>query len=194
MSWLINGSRSDVLLGLSDTGMPICQGRGQHEPQPDDLDSDGRAADPRLLRRLRQASCGWTVSASSEAGLQLAGEPEQLLKRAKDDPRRTHGMVRFYEQNPDMAVFVMLVPHSSFAYIRRMLEMVMTSADLHYGFKIELPGIRQVSSQLPRPSWAEFIQGKPIYFSKFSCSLMASEGSVATDAAGWPLSTHGSAP
>src|SRR5277367_899620 len=114
MLWLISGDRNGVVLGVSDTGMPICHGRGSHEPKPPELDHA-------LLGRIRAAPCGWRLTASSDCELHKDGDGDGLFKRVQGSPAGAHGMVRFHEQPADRVAFVMVVPDATLAHICRVL-------------------------------------------------------------------------
>lgn len=171
MVWSITGNRSGLVLGVSDTGSPVCHGQGFHEPVPDGLNDFGGNIDRTLLRRIRAAECSWALYPSSESELHIDGGGDGLFARVQESPDVSHGMFRFYEHSSDSVTCVLVVPKETFSHIRRMLELELLSDSLEYVVVVEFIGFRVPHAQTETPTWQDFIEGQPLFFRKVSFSV-----------------------
>jgi hypothetical protein len=124
MGWFITGNRKGLVLGVSDTGLPICHGSGAHDPKSPGLNDFGGNIDHTLLQRIQQAECGWTIVISSESELHIDGNGEGLFAQVQQSPEKSHGMIKFYAHSPDVVAFMVVVPQSAFVHIRQLFELV----------------------------------------------------------------------
>lgn len=171
MVWFITGNRSDLVLAVSDSGVPICHGQGKHQPQPTGIDDFGGNIDRALLKRIQAAECGWTIALPTDAEVNIDGLGEGLFDRAEKSPGASHGMIKFYAHSPDAVTFVLVAPEGMFAQIRRLLELVLLSDSLEYIIAAEFHGFRVPHAQTATPTWQEFIEGKPLFFGELSFSV-----------------------
>jgi hypothetical protein len=168
MVWFITGNRSDLVLAVSDSGAPICHGQGKHEPRPTGVDDFGSNIDRALLTRIQAAECGWTIALPTDAEVNIDGLGEGLFDRAQKSPGESHGMIKFYAHSPDAVTFVLVAPEGTFSQFRRLLELVLLSDSLEYIITAEFGGFRVPHAQTATPTWQEFIDGKPLFFSQLS--------------------------
>lgn len=175
MVWSISGNRSGLILGVSDAGSPGCHGRGNHEPVPVGLNDFGGNIDHALLRRISAAECSWSLCSSSESELHIDGGGDGLFARVQESPTTTHGMFKFYEHSSDAVMCSIVVPEITFFHIHRLLEMVMRSDALEFVIVADFLGFRVPHAQTETPTWQEFIEGRPLFFTKVSFSVRASD-------------------
>ena len=175
MVWSITGKRSGLVLGVSDTGCPGCHGRGNHEPVPLGLNDFGGNIDHALLRRIRAAECSWSLFPSSESELHIDGGGDGLFARVQEAPKTSHGMFKFYEHSPDAVTCSVVVPETTFFHIHRLLEKVMLSDALEFVIVAEFLGFRVPHAKTETPTWQEFIEGRPLFFTEASFSVRASD-------------------
>ena len=172
MSWSITGGRVGTVLAVSDSGLPICHGEGQHEPRPPGLNDYGGNINRAFLSRIQKSRCAWTIALPSEAPGHIDGNGQGLLERIQHAPLNAHGMIQFFSA-PDLVVSV--VPERTFAEIRRLLELVLLSESLCYSIAIDFLGFRAPHATTSAPTWEEFISGKPYFFSEISVALSAND-------------------
>ena len=170
MTWLVSGDRVGTVLAVSDSGVPICHGEGQHEPLPPGINDFGGNINRTLLTRLQKAKCAWTVALPSEAPIHVDANGQGLLERVASAPEKSHGMITFFS-DPDLVGIVTVVPETTFVHIRRLLELVLTSESLRYSFAFEFLGFRVPHATTSTPTWEEFIAGKPYFFHEVTVAV-----------------------
>jgi hypothetical protein len=175
MAWLITGKKLGLVLGVSDSGAPICHGQGTHDCIPLGLNDFGGNIDHTLLKRIQEAECGWTIAASTESELHIDGGGEGLFERVQNAPDKSHGMAKFYSHSSDTVAFVIVVPETMFSHVRRLLELVLTSEALQYVIAVEFLGFRVPHAQTATPTWEEFVAGRPLFFNEMSISVRLAE-------------------
>jgi len=175
MVWFVTGSKNNIALGVSESGVPICHGEGKHDPRPPGIDSYGGNIDPVLLKRIQGARCGWTVAATIDSELNIDGGGEGLFARVQESPLKSHGMIKFYDHESDAVTLVAVVPEATFAHVQRLFELVLTSDALVYSIAIEFLGVPVPNAQSLTPTWEEFVAGKPLFFSEVSFSVGAAK-------------------
>lgn len=170
MTWLITGSRIGTILAVSDSGVPICHGEGQHEPLPPGMNDYGGNINRTLLSRLQKAKCAWTVALPNEAPIHVDANGQGLLERVAKAPNKSHGMITF-SSDPDLVGIVTVVPEATFVHIRRLLELVLSSESLRYSFALEFLGFRVPHATTSTPTWEEFFAGKPYFFHEITVAV-----------------------
>lgn len=170
MTWLVSGNRIGTVLAVSDSGVPICHGEGQHEPLPPGMNDFGGNINRTLLTRLQKAKCAWTVALPNEAPIHVDANGQGLLERVAKAPDKSHGMITFFS-DPDLVGIVTVVPEATFVHIRRLLELVLTSESLRYSFVLEFLGFRLPHATTATPTWEEFIAGKPYFFHEVTVAV-----------------------
>jgi len=175
MAWSITGKRTGLVLSVSDSGSPVCHGRGLHELAPPSLHDFGHSVDHTLLRRIRAAECSWSLHSSTESELQIDSGGVGLFARVQESRGVSHGMFMFYEHSLDAVTCAVVVPKETFSHIRRLLELVLLSDSLGYAVVAEFHGFRVPHAQTETPTLQEFVEGRPLFFSKVSFSVQATE-------------------
>jgi hypothetical protein len=170
MTWSITGTNVGTILAVSDSGLPICHGEGQHKPWPPGIDDYGGNINRALLARLQNAKCAWTLALPNEAPLHIDASGEGLLERIQQAPEKAHGMVTYYPES-DLVAFVSVVSEPVFAQIRRLLELVLLSESLHYSFTLDFLGFRVPHATTTTPTWEEFMAGKPYFFNEITVAV-----------------------
>lgn len=170
MSWSISGTHVGTVLAVSDAGVPICHGKGEHEPIPPGLDDYGSNINRNSLARIKKAKCVWTFALPSDAPIHIDANAEGLLQRVQQAPDKSHGMIKFYS-DPDCVAIVAVLPESAFFHARRLLELVLTSESLRYSIGLEFLGFRSPQAKTSTPTWEEFIGGKPYFFSEVTLAV-----------------------
>lgn len=169
MSWSITGSRVGTVLAVSDSGLPICHGEGQHEPKPVGLNINHA-----LLTRLQKSKCAWTIASPSESPAHIDGGGQGLIERIQQAPAKSHGMVTFFS-DPDLVGIVSVVPEPAYTHIRRLLELVVLSESLRYSITLDFLGFRVPQATTSTPTWEEFMSGKPYFFSEITVALSTND-------------------
>lgn len=173
MVWFVSGTRKDIALAVSESGRPICHGGGTHECKPVGMHDFGGNIDHALLKKIQRSRCGWTVSTSTEVALHIDGGGDGLFERVQQAPDKSHGMIKYYEGEPDAVTFSIALPESTFKHFRRALELVLMSTDVNYDLRVEFLGFRVPHAQTETPTWQEFISGRPLFFNEVSLSVHA---------------------
>lgn len=99
MTWVISGSRIGTVLAVSDAGIPICRGEGEHEPLPPGMNDYGGNINRLLLSRLQKAKCAWTVALPNEAPIHIDANGQGLLEHVAKAPDKSHGMITFFSDH-----------------------------------------------------------------------------------------------
>lgn len=152
MGWFITGSRVGTVLAVSDSGLPICHGEGQHEPGPAGLNDYGGNINYDLLSRLQKSKCAWTIASPSESPVHIDGNGRGLSERLRQAAEKSHGMITFFS-DPDLVGIVSIVPEPAFAHIRRLLELVLLSQSLRYSIVLDFLGFRVPQATTDTPTW-----------------------------------------
>jgi hypothetical protein len=174
MSWSITGSRVGTVLAVSDSGLPICHGEGQHEPRPPGLNDYGGNINHALLSRIQKSKCAWTIALPSEAPVHIDGNGQGLVERIQQAPANSHGMITFFSE-PNLVGIVIVVPERVFAHIRRLLELVLLSESLRYSITLDFLGFRVPNATTSTPTWEEFMSGKPYFFNEITVALRTND-------------------
>lgn len=174
MTWSIEGNRHGTVLAVSDSGLPICHGEGQHIPIPPGLNEYGGNINRALLNRLQKAKCAWTVASTSELPTHIDGGGQGLIERIQQAPTKAHGMVTFFS-DPDLVGIVSAVPEPALMHIRRLLELLLLSEFLRYSITFDFLGFRVPHATTNTPTWEEFMDGKPYFFNQITFALSAND-------------------
>ena len=175
MVWLITGNRKGLVLGVSDSGAPICHGGATHQCVPPGLNDFGGNIDHQLLKRTQGAECGWTIARATESELHIDSGGDGLFERVQNAPDKSHGMAKFYSHSLDTVAFVIVLQEAMFCHVRRLLELVLASESLQYVITVEFLGFRVPHAQTATPTWEEFVAGRPLFFNEVSISVRLAE-------------------
>ena len=169
MTWFLKGSRSDIRMDVSEAGHTSWHGWGAHECAPAGVDTGGADIDFDVLKRINKSKCGWSILSVSDEDDQIDGDDAGLLRRVRESPERSHGMISYSEDGGDASSFVTIAtPEAQFKRLRRAFELVLMNRSLQFGCSLEFFGLPTRGGGRLLPTWAEFAHGKPYFFNDVS--------------------------
>ena len=177
MSWIITGNSSSTVLHVSRSGFPCFHGRGSHELIIPDYGENAKEENRAVISRIEAATCAWAVTMPEDNPAPFSGtEWLKLAERARNDSSKMHGVIFYLASShsdlPDLVQVVAMPPKSTFTNIQRLFEFVLTTAELRYQIEIDFWGFEMDENNLGAISWAEFVAGRPHFFSGVSFSVI----------------------
>lgn len=167
MSWSIEGSNDKLSFHLSEAGFWSINGTAlSHEARPvvGDLNVE-------FFAELNEIECSWGIHSCEEQEHEIALYGNELLKQVKKEPTRSHGVIRYFEEEPAVGVAIVL-PERTLNEVRHLFELVLLNGDLHYLISVEFDGFREEGRDIDVPTIKAFKTGAEYHFHDISFSML----------------------
>jgi hypothetical protein len=156
--WL-TGGKSDVRLGVSDTGSWELFGDAKFE-----FSSTHNDAELEVIEKIRNSPSAWSIHPADAEEVDFDGASLGLFRKVQEEPGKPHGMLVYYVEEPQLLGITLALPPANFAKVKEVLERVLLNDGLEFRITLSSIGIRVPESTASAPTAAEFLAGKPLLF------------------------------
>lgn len=166
--WQIKGSRADLSIGVSESGVLSWTGNGVQSCRSTSFEYDSSAEERAHLNQIQAAASSWTIVSTTGDEMSIDSAGDGLFARVQASLGQSHGKIRYYDGSHPLVGFTIVVPPSKFAHMCRALELVIQSTDLLYGISMGFDGFRVPKAETETPTSGEFMKGRPYFPSDIS--------------------------
>lgn len=174
MTWVITGTSSDILVGVSAHGNPIIRGEGSHTPYIiEDWVSVDYPAMAEALRRLMKVKAEWRILSTDQVRNEII-DSAALLTALEANPAKSIAAItcidRGGEDEPALSFNIVLQP-KTFQHVQELFsKLVLGCCEIQYAISVGFIIFRSPGASANMPTLEEFRSGRPYLSDEVSVS------------------------